>query len=109
MGLYENEQKEDKDEEEHMNVLTKEIESWKGFEYALREENRILFNKMIEECKREGYANAVNTKGKSFAAESLFQVLIFQQQKMISQLIAKLSEYKKYNKTANTYMKIENG
>jgi hypothetical protein len=22
--------------------LTKEIESWKGFEYALREENRIL-------------------------------------------------------------------
>jgi hypothetical protein len=32
------------------NTLTKEIESWKGFEYALREENRILFNKMIEEC-----------------------------------------------------------
>jgi hypothetical protein len=24
-------------------ILTKEIESWKGFEYALRKENRILF------------------------------------------------------------------
>jgi len=26
------------------NLLTKEIESWKGFEYALREENRTLFS-----------------------------------------------------------------
>ena len=25
------------------NTLTKEIESWKGFGYALRDENRILF------------------------------------------------------------------
>ena len=76
-------------------VLKKEIESWEGFEYALREENRILFDKMIEESKREEYANAVNAKGKLFATESLFTVLIFQQKKMISQLIAKLSEYKK--------------
>jgi hypothetical protein len=50
---------------------------------------------MIEESKREEYANAVNAKGKLFATESLFMVLIFQQKKMISQLIAKLSEYKK--------------
>ena len=27
-------------------MSTKEIESWKGFEYALKEENGILFNKM---------------------------------------------------------------
>jgi hypothetical protein len=33
-------------------ILTKEIESWKGFEYALREENRILFNKMFSECEK---------------------------------------------------------
>ena len=32
-------------------ILTKEIESWKGFEYALREENRILFDKMLSECQ----------------------------------------------------------
>jgi hypothetical protein len=31
------------------NILTKEIESWKGFEYALREENRLLFSKMLSE------------------------------------------------------------
>ena len=55
------------------NLLTKEIESWKGFEYALREENRSLFNKMIEECKREEYANAVNAKGLQIAYLSKWQ------------------------------------
>jgi hypothetical protein len=77
-------------------ILTKEIESWKGFEYVLRKENRILFNKMLSRCaESEGLLKAVNAKGVQFSAESLFMILIFQQQKMISQLIAKLSEYKK--------------
>jgi hypothetical protein len=77
-------------------ALTKEIESWKGFEYALREENRILFNKMLSECgENKDYVRAAISKGEPFAAESLFLALIFQQQRMISQLIAKLSEYKR--------------
>jgi hypothetical protein len=51
---------------------------------------------MLTECQEnEGFLKSVNAKGKSFAAEILFMVLIFQQQKMISHLIAKLSEYKK--------------
>ena len=33
-------------------ILEKEIESWKSFEYALREENGILFNKMLEEIRQ---------------------------------------------------------
>ena len=74
------------------NVLTREIESWKGFEYALREENRLLFNKMLSECQEnEAFIKAVNAKGVQFSAESLFIALILQQQKMISQLIAKLA------------------
>ena len=36
--------------EEKEDILTQEIQSWKGFEYALREENRLLFNKMLTEC-----------------------------------------------------------
>jgi hypothetical protein len=41
------------------NMLAREIESWKGFEYALREENRILFNKMLTECQEnEDYVSA---------------------------------------------------
>ena len=80
------------------NIITKEIESWKGFEYALKEENRILFNKMLSECgKNNDYVRAVSSKGESFSAESLFMALIFQQQKMIIRLIAKLSslDYKR--------------
>jgi hypothetical protein len=74
------------------NVLTREIESWKGFEYALREENRLLFNKMLSECEEnKDYVKAASSKGQSFADESLFLALILQQQKMISQLIAKLA------------------
>lgn len=40
------ENKEDDDD----NILAKETESWKGFEYALRNPNASLFNKMLTEC-----------------------------------------------------------
>jgi hypothetical protein len=81
------------------NVLTREIESWKGFEYALREENRLLFNKMLSECgENKDYVRAASSKGQSFAAESLFLALILQQQKMISQLIAKLASSLDYKR-----------
>jgi hypothetical protein len=46
------------------NILAKEIESWKGFEYALRQPNVNLFNKMLKEClESEEYAAAFKTKG----------------------------------------------
>ena len=45
------------------NILTKEIESWKGFEYALRQPNATLFNKMLTEClKSEEYAAPLKPK-----------------------------------------------
>jgi hypothetical protein len=40
-------------------ILTNEIQSWKGFEYALRQPNATLFNKMLTEClANEEYAAA---------------------------------------------------
>ena len=85
-----------KKKEEQESILTKEIESWSKFEYALREaEDRILFNKMLNEGqKEEEYSKAFNAKGAYNSAKSLFIALIFQQQKMISNLIDKLSKYK---------------
>ncbi len=60
-------------------VLTKEIESWKGFEYSLREENRFLFNKMLSGwSENKDYVKATSSKGESYTAESLFMPLIFQ-------------------------------
>ena len=45
---------EEEEEEQENNVFSKEIESWSNFEYALRkEEDRILFKKMLNECQKE--------------------------------------------------------
>jgi hypothetical protein len=59
-----------------VDILTKEIVSWKGFEYALRQPNATLFNNMLTEClANEEYAAAFKTKGPQDSAESLFMVL----------------------------------
>jgi hypothetical protein len=60
------------------NVLAREIESWKGFEYALRQPNATLFNKMLTEClENEEYAAAFRSKGPQDSAESLFMTLFY--------------------------------
>jgi hypothetical protein len=77
-------------------MLAKEIESWKDFGYALREENGTLFNRMLSKCgENKGYVKAASSKDEFFSAESLFMVLILEQQKIINELIAKVSERKK--------------
>ena len=44
------------------NIFTKEIESRKGFEYALRQPNATLFKRMLTEClESEEYAAAFKT------------------------------------------------
>lgn len=79
-------------EKDNEDMVTKEIEAWKGFEYALRKPNSSLFRQMLKEClENEEYAEAFKSKGPQFSAESLFMALIFQQQKMISRLIESLS------------------
>jgi hypothetical protein len=84
-----------------IDILHKEIQSWDKFKYALREENATLFDQMLKECLEEDkegrqvqFANAMNARGENFAAESLCMVLILQQQRMINQLISKLSSMK---------------
>jgi hypothetical protein len=80
---------------EEKDILNNEIESWKGFEYALREENRLLFSKMLSEYQQnEDYDIAAISRGECYSAESFFMALILQQQKMISQLIDRLAKSK---------------
>ena len=51
---------------------------------------------MLSECgHNKDYIRAVNSKGEYYSAESLFMLLILQQQKMINELIAKVSDCKK--------------
>ena len=76
--------------------LSEEIKSWERFEYALREENRLLFNKMLNECgANEDLVRTAGSKDEYFSAESLFMALILQQQMMIKELIKKISAQKR--------------
>ena len=62
--------------------MAKEIESWKDFKYALREEDALLFRKMLSECRHnKDYIRAAESKGENYSAESLFMLLVLQQQK----------------------------
>jgi hypothetical protein len=57
-------------------VLTKEIESWKGFEDSSRtEEDRELFRKMLNDCYK--YLTTINAKGEPFTTELVFRVCCF--------------------------------
>ena len=67
------------------NLLTKEIESWKGFVDSLNlREYKELFNKMLNNCYR--YATAINTKIQPFPTEPLIMALLSSQHKMIDWL-----------------------
>ena len=66
-------------------VLTKEIESWRGFADGLpTEEGRKVFMKMFSDCYK--YAKAINAKGRLFPTESLIIALLISQHKLIEWL-----------------------
>jgi hypothetical protein len=71
------------------NILTKEIESWRGFANNLKsEEDKKLFLKMLEGCQK--YAIAINAKGRPFTTEPLIMALLLEQHKMINWLQKKI-------------------
>ena len=78
--------------EEERDILETEIRSWDRFGYALREGNRVLFQEMLGKCRKSKYFECVNAKGENFTAESLFLILILEQQRMINGLIKTLCD-----------------
>ena len=57
-------------------IFIQEIESWRGFTDRLREDDRELFNKMLNDCYK--HRKAINAKELS-PTESLVMVLILRQ------------------------------
>jgi hypothetical protein len=77
-------------------ILTKEIESWKGFANSLSsKEDRELFNSMLKDCYK--YATAINAKGEPFPAEPLIMALLLSQHKMIDWLTKQISKHESFN------------
>jgi hypothetical protein len=71
------------------NILTKEIESWKGFADSFKlEEDKILFLTMLNDCQK--YALAINAKETPFPTEPLIMALLLTQHKMIKWLSGRI-------------------
>jgi hypothetical protein len=66
-------------------ILTKEIQSWNGFAEALRDEDRTIFLRMLEQCYQ--YVDSINSKGEYYSTESLLTSLVFVQHKIVNWLI----------------------
>ena len=65
-------------------IITKEIESWKGFAERLSDEDRGTFTKMLNDCYK--YSKAINAKGRPFPAEPVIMALLLSQHKLIEWL-----------------------
>ena len=73
-------------------VLTKEIESWKGFAGSLQSQiYKELFNKMLNDCYK--YVIAINAKGDPFPTEPLLMSLLLSQHKIIEWLTDQVSDH----------------
>jgi hypothetical protein len=66
-------------------VLTKEIETWKGFIDKLpSEEDKVVFTKLLDNCYK--YAVAINSHDHPFSTEPLIMALLLSQHNLINQL-----------------------
>ena len=90
-------------------ILTKEIQSWKGVVDSLHIDNRELFMDMLNDCYK--YATAINAKGQPFPTEPLLMALLLSQHKMIDWLTKQISKYESLdnnNKLRNLNAKKKN-
>ena len=67
---------------EQTSQLEEEVESWRGFPWALREEDLELWNAMIEEV-RDDFGEAVERSEKIFTTDPFFMALLLAQERMI--------------------------
>jgi hypothetical protein len=71
------------------NILTKEIESQKGFAESLNlEEDKNLFLTMLNDCQKSGIA--INAQETPFPTEPLIMALLLSQHKMIKWLLGRI-------------------
>jgi hypothetical protein len=73
--------------------LDEEIESWKGFPWALRKEDRELWDAMIKEV-REDFKEAIEESGKDLTTDPFFMALLLAQQRLIVRLQTELKALK---------------
>ncbi|MDG7006630.1 MAG: hypothetical protein JRN06_00130 [Nitrososphaerota archaeon] len=70
-------------------LLEEEIESWKGFAWALRKDDLELWDAMTKEV-RDDFGEAVEESGRTFTTDPFFMALLLAQQRMIRRLQGEL-------------------
>jgi hypothetical protein len=66
-------------------ILTKEIEAWRGFVEKLpSEDDKAIMTKLLNDCYK--YAVAINSHDHPFPAEAVIMTLLLSQHKLINQL-----------------------
>jgi hypothetical protein len=84
------------------NQLDEEIESWKGFPWALRKDDLELWNAMINEVK-ERFGEAVERSGKPLTTDPFFMSLLLAQQRIIEQLKTELQVRRERKQTLDEF------
>ena len=68
-------------------VLTKEIETWRGFIDKLpSDEDKLVLTKLLNECYKYSVAINIHAQSHPFPSESLIMSLLLIQHKLIDQL-----------------------
>jgi hypothetical protein len=77
-------------------VLTKEIETWRGFIDKLpAEEDKVVLTKLLDSCHKYSVAMNVHSQTHAFPSESLIMALLLTQHKLINQLKSMMQSKRK--------------
>lgn len=78
-------------------VLTKEIETWRGYMEKLPEEDKAILTELLNECYKYSVAMNNHAQNHPFPAESLIMSMLLTQHKLIihlkSMMRSKQAEY----------------
>lgn len=77
-------------------MITRVVDSWQGYASVMTAEDRAHFEGMMAKCYK--YARSIEVKSKPFENEALFMALIFEQEKLILWLLAKIEQIEKGRK-----------
>lgn len=72
----------------HDDSVTKAVESWNTFADVMSTEDKVKFEKMMRTCFK--YARSIEVKAEPFENEAIFMALLFEQDKIIRLLFAKV-------------------
>jgi len=73
-------------------ILEKEIEKWDGFVRALRADDRIAFDELMNACRC--YASAAGASTRPILTEAMFMSILLSHQKMLREIEATLEKLK---------------